>query len=150
MTSRDDRRGRDPLIVAALAGGATYAQAAETAGVSPATVYRRMADPAFRADVAGERFQVVESIKGRLVTAGPAAVQTLDELASGATSETVRLGAARAILELAVGRRSPFDCDAVPLRDYKADVEAVLDLALEHLPEEGHRPFVQAIQRLTR
>ncbi len=143
-------RAHDDLIVAALAAGASYSEAAAAARVSRKTVQRRMADAAFRAEVASARSEVIEAVKGQLLGAAPAAIRTLAEVgASGSAPPAARVSAARAVLELALGRRSILDLDAVPLRDYKGDVEAVLDLALEHLPEEGHRPFVHAVQRLT-
>ena len=44
MQKRDRNRG-DELLIGALAAGSPVEQAAETAGVSVRTVYRRLADP---------------------------------------------------------------------------------------------------------
>lgn len=61
----------DEAIVAALAGGATYANAATAAGVSSRTVRRRMEDPDFRGEVAAARRQAVEQIRARLTANAP-------------------------------------------------------------------------------
>jgi hypothetical protein len=94
-----DRRNADSMLVAQLAAGAEIAGAARAAGVSEATVYRRLREPDFKEKVAGARAELVSRTVGQLADAGSAAAQKLTDLLN-AKSEYVRLGAARAILEL--------------------------------------------------
>jgi hypothetical protein len=95
-----DRRNADPLLIAALAGGATNQDAARRAGVSEKTVYRRLDDPTFRQQVADARAGLVTRAVAMLAEAGTEAVRTLRALLADGTPPAVRLGAARAVLEL--------------------------------------------------
>ena len=99
-----DRKNADPILIAALAGGATNLDAARQAGIGEKTVYRRLEDPAFRRQVAEARSAMVARAVGTLADASSAAAATLRRLLD-ADSETVRLGACRAILELGVKLR---------------------------------------------
>jgi len=89
-TNANGKRARDELIVAALATGSTYDEAAKKAGVSRATVARRMSEWEFRAHVAEERERIVDGGRGTLVAQALAAADVLAELAAKAESETVR------------------------------------------------------------
>jgi transposase len=80
ITNRNGKRDRDSLVIAALARGASYADAARVAGVSKATVSRRMAEPTFRGRVAKEREETLERVRGTLVEGSLAAARTLVEL----------------------------------------------------------------------
>jgi hypothetical protein len=91
------KKGDDTLILA-LASGATAAGAAEVAKLSVRTVYRRLQDPEFRRRVDAEREALITRTVGRLSALGVLASETLERLL-GATSDNVRLGAARAVLE---------------------------------------------------
>ena len=74
------RRGRrhvDQILLMALACGATIEVAAQTAGVSPATVYRRKQDPAFCKELQQVSSDLVLRISGMLAGAGGEAVKTL-------------------------------------------------------------------------
>lgn len=97
--SGGDRRNADSALITALAAGGTVEAAAKSAGVSVATAYRRRAEPAFRQRVAEARDEMVSRSVARLSATSTLAADTLRELLK-ARSETVRLGAARAILEL--------------------------------------------------
>lgn len=97
MTHRG-RKG-EALLLAALAAGRDVREAAHHAGVSERTCYRRLTDPAFRRKVDETRQQMLDRAVGTLSYASVAAVQTMATLLK-ANSETVRLGAARAILEM--------------------------------------------------
>ncbi len=90
----------DAALIAALATGATRQEAATRAGLSKTTVYRRLADPAFRRRVSAAWSELIDAAVGRLADATTEACQTLRDLL-GADSESVRLAAARGILELA-------------------------------------------------
>lgn len=94
------RRCADETLIAALAGGSTVVAAAQAAGVSEATVRRRQQDAGFRARLAEARSTVVEQATARLTAASTTAVATLVQLCDGADAESVRLAAAKAILEL--------------------------------------------------
>jgi type II secretory pathway component PulF len=89
----------DAALIVALAKGLTARSAATEAGLSERTVYRRLQDPAFRQAVDAARSQLVSETLGRLISSGVSAAATLQALLK-ARSEHVRLGSARAILEL--------------------------------------------------
>jgi AcrR family transcriptional regulator len=93
------RKNADGVLVAALAGGMTVAESARQAGIGERTVYRRLEDPAFRWTVADARGRLLEHAVGQLAEASTAAAATLRALLD-AEADTVRLGAARSILEL--------------------------------------------------
>ena len=94
------RRKGDNALVAALAGGATVRDAAQSAGVSERTAHRRLEDPAFARRVTDARSEMLSRAVGTLARTSTAAATAL-ALLLRAESETVRLGAARSILELA-------------------------------------------------
>jgi hypothetical protein len=93
------RKNADGALMLALARGDTMPVAAAAAGVSERTAYRRAADAAFRRRVAEMRAEMVARALGKLADSAADAVETLRGLLT-APSGTVRLGAARAILEL--------------------------------------------------
>lgn len=84
----------------ALAGGATVQDAATATGVSERTIHRWLKDdPDFKRRVGEARAQLVERTLGLLSETSAKAATVLGQLLE-AESETVRLGACRAILEL--------------------------------------------------
>ena len=93
------RQNADSALVTALAAGGTVEAAATSAGISAATAHRRLNDPAFCRRVTDARDEMVARSVARLSATSTLAADTLRELLK-ARSETVRLGAARAILEL--------------------------------------------------
>ena len=64
---QDRRHAADEIIVSALAVGHSYSEAADLANVSPRTVRRRMADPAFAAEVSRRRGERVSALTGQVV-----------------------------------------------------------------------------------
>ena len=94
------RRKGDSGLIAALACGATVRDAAQSAGVSERTAHRRLEDPAFARRVTDARSEMLSRAVGTLARTSTAAATAL-ALLLRAESETVRLGAARSILELA-------------------------------------------------
>lgn len=90
----------DAKLVLALACGASAESAAQNTGLSLRTVYRRLADPAFYAQVTEMRAEMVRRATGMLTAAGMGSIKTLTTLQESASSESVRLGAARATIEL--------------------------------------------------
>ena len=105
------RRNADSTLVMALAAGGTVEAAAKAADVSETTAYRRQREPAFRQRVAEVRDEMVSRAVARLSATSTLAADCLRELLK-AQSETVRLGAARAILELGSRLREQEDLGA--------------------------------------
>jgi hypothetical protein len=95
-TTRDDR------LLLALACGASLAKAAQEAGVNERTVRRRMADQGFRTRLFQLRGETLERAGGALTAAALKAVTTLVALLEGSQPAAVRLGAARAVLDMAL------------------------------------------------
>jgi hypothetical protein len=104
MADNPRKRAEDKLLLA-LACGATIESAARECGLSPRTVYRRLADPAFRRRLGQLRADMVQRTAGALTAAGAEAVRTLLELLKPAVAPSTRLGAARAVLESGVKLR---------------------------------------------
>jgi AcrR family transcriptional regulator len=122
------RNGGDARLVAELAGGATVAEAARSAGVSESTVYRRLRDADFRRLVDEARAAMVAQAIGRLTAAATAAADTLRALL-GSEADFCRLAAARSILEL-----------GAKLREH-GELEARIAALEERLaPPEGREP----------
>ncbi len=95
------RKNADSALVAALAGGATVRDAAVTVGVGEMTAYRRLRESEFRRRVDEARAEILSGAMARLSAAATGAVETLTSLLA-AESESVRLGAARSILDVAL------------------------------------------------
>ncbi len=100
----------DDLIITAIAGGATYAEAGKQANVTERTVANRMADPGFRQRVAEVRSRLLEQTAAGLTASGLRAVGALDRLLD-AESESVQLGAAKALIELGAKVREGHDLE---------------------------------------
>jgi hypothetical protein len=94
------RKAADDALAVALACGATAEAAAQKAGVSRKTAFRRLADPAFQKKLADARADMVGRATGMLTAAALEAVKTLLDLQGKAVPPSSRLGAARAVLEL--------------------------------------------------
>ena len=92
------RKSADAALIAALAGGATVRDAAIAAGVGEMTVYRRLKERDFRRQLDETRAEILTGAMARLSAAATDAVTTLTSLLA-AESESVRLGAARSILD---------------------------------------------------
>jgi hypothetical protein len=103
------RKGADEALLLALACGATVEAAARSAGVSPRTAHRRLADPAFHGRVRQARADMVQRTSGTLTAAAAESVRTLLELRKAPTPAAVRLGAARAVLEVGMKLREQAD-----------------------------------------
>jgi hypothetical protein len=65
-------------------------EVAREAGVDESTVYRRLAEPTFRAELTCRRSQKVDNVLGRLVAASTEAVETLVRLQHPAASAAVQ------------------------------------------------------------
>jgi hypothetical protein len=97
-------RQNDDLLAVALAVGKTLRDAATTAGVAERTAARRWADADFRRRVSQLRGDLIGQATGRMADGMADAAAQLRQLLT-AKSENVRLGAARALLELTVRLR---------------------------------------------
>jgi hypothetical protein len=104
------RKNGDALALA-LAAGDTAIEAATKAGMSERTVYRRLADPAFRRHVQDLRGEMVGRALGRMTNGMSEAADVLRSLLA-AESETVRLGAARSLLEIGSKLRESVELEA--------------------------------------
>src|SRR5262249_44396653 len=96
---RRGRRNVDQILLMALACGATVEVAAQTARISPATVYRRKQDPEFCQQLQQYSAEMVQRMAGMLTGAGGEAIKTLLSLMKETAPAAVRLGAARAVLD---------------------------------------------------
>jgi hypothetical protein len=93
-----NRRMADRVLMASLAAGKTTQDAAEAAGVSERTVFRRLEQPEFRQNMITLRERMVDDLTSRLADASSKAFEKLQTLLT-AESEFVQLGAARTILD---------------------------------------------------
>jgi hypothetical protein len=93
-----NRTRAEELLLGALASGSSIEQAAQAAGVSVRTAYRRLADPDFAGRLAQARDELLTAALGELVACATEAVATLRSLLS-ADDDRIRLAAAKATLE---------------------------------------------------
>jgi hypothetical protein len=114
------RKNADEALALALAAGQTVRAAAEVAGISERTATRRRANPGFRQREAELRAGMVQRALGKLADGMAEAADRLRELLR-AESESVCLGAARALVELGVKLR-----ESVELEQRVAALEARL------------------------
>jgi hypothetical protein len=92
--------------VAALATGRTAAEAAGLGKVGERTVRRRLADPEFCAEVSRARNELVAVATARASGRALEAIDTLTELTALDAPPSVRLGAAKAIIDYGIRLRS--------------------------------------------
>jgi hypothetical protein len=97
--ARPKRKKNEDSLLLALACGATVEAAARQCGLSERTVYNRLGDDEFRKRLERVRADMVDRSAGMLTAAGGEAIRTLLTLQKDSTP-TVRLGAARTILEM--------------------------------------------------
>lgn len=140
------KHDRDELVVAALAAGASYAEAGKAAGISKATVARRMSEPAFRGQVIEAREQMIDQVRGALSDAAPAAAAALMVLAADASSESVRLGAASRLLDLVLRRRPGFD--TLTTAEAALIFSEIVERALARLPEDQQEAYVREVNAI--
>jgi hypothetical protein len=99
------RRTADDLILTALSCGATQEAAAQKAGVSKATVQRRLKDPEFCQRLQELGTEMVKRVSSALTAASMEAIKTLLSLQATTIPHAVRLGAARSVLEMGIKLR---------------------------------------------
>lgn len=103
--------GTDDALVVALAGGASYRDAAKAAGSSERTIRRRMKSPEFRQRLAEFRSESFEQATARFAHSLTAAQTRLDQLVQD-PNPMVALGAVRATFEYALRFRDQTDLAA--------------------------------------
>ena len=105
-----ERKSRyDEALIMALACGGTVQSAAKKVDLGEATVYRRLKDKAFVHRLRKTKSDLVNRTAGMLTAAASEAVKTLLALQKDTTPAGVRLGAARAILEIGMKLREVGD-----------------------------------------
>ena len=117
----EKRRGEERLLNA-LAAGQSVKRAAEAAGLSERTVYRRLASAVFQRRLAALRDELITAALGELVACASQAVGKLRALLD-ADDERVQLQAARALLDQALRLR-----EAVTLEQRLAALERNVEL----------------------
>ena len=89
---QNGKKSADQVLLLALACGATPEAAARQAGVSARTVFRRLADPGFKAQLQKLQADMVHRSMGTLVAMYGEAARGLLELIKSTAPPAVRLG----------------------------------------------------------
>lgn len=154
MTVNGGRERNDSALIAALASGKTYKEAARIARVSERTVERRMGEQEFRASVARARDRIVERALGRATDSMTEAITTLTTLMRSSASDSVKLRAARTILEFGGGRHPLTEAVS---RTFMMDtteasrlVTLIVDTAFDYVPVEAQRHFIERVRASAR
>ena len=103
------RRDIDEQLLLSLACGSTMEAAAAKLKISLSTVQRRLRDPKFVKRLRDVRHEMVGRATSMLTAAAMEAVKTLLNLQGTSMPPAVRLGAARAVLELGAKFRESLD-----------------------------------------
>jgi hypothetical protein len=101
--SRRDKS--DAALLASIFAGHTVAEAASQAGIGERTAYRRLDDPPFRAELLDLRRRLLDETVEEMAGAAVEAARTLRALLGDGEPPAIRLGAARAVLELGIRLR---------------------------------------------
>jgi hypothetical protein len=104
------RRNADEALALAVASGQTLREAAAAAQIAERTAARRWADPTFKQRVGELRAEMIGRALGRMADGMSEAAAKLRELLN-ANGEAVRLGAARALLELSLKLRESVELE---------------------------------------
>lgn len=105
------RNHPDDVLLLHLACGATAEAAAQKAGRSQRTVFRRLADPDFQRRLRELRADMLQRTAGMLTAAALEAVKTMVALLATNVPSAVRLAAARSVLELGLKVREAQELD---------------------------------------
>ena len=95
------RKSNEDALLLALACGATVEAAARQCGIAERTAYRRLQDPQYANRLRELRSEMATRATGALTAASTESVRTLLHLQKESQPPAVRLGAARAVLEVA-------------------------------------------------
>jgi type II secretory pathway component PulF len=118
------RKNTDEVLLTALACGATVDNAAHSAGMSARTVHRRLKEPVFQERLQQVHTDMLRRTAGMLTAAGLESVKTLITLQQTTNPGSVRLGAARSVLEMGVKVREASEL-AQRLAALEAQINAV-------------------------
>jgi hypothetical protein len=140
MAKTRHKKNEDSLLLA-LACGARVEAAAKQCGIHERTIYRRMTSSDFKAKLQELRTDMVRRAAGLLTAATNEAVRTLLSLQKEATPAAVRLGAARAVLEIGMKLR-----EIVDLETRMAALEERLAQQEEPGPRGVYRPGGNTIE----
>ena len=94
--------GKDEILIAALAAGATVEVAAEKAGVSPRTVYRRLENDDFCDRLEEFLHDILRRASGSLIASISEPTRTILNLQKESFPPGIRLGAARINFDVAI------------------------------------------------
>ncbi len=128
------RKNVDAVLVEALACGASAANAAQRAGVSARTVFRRLEEPAFRQRIEKVKQETVERTSAMLTAMGIESCRGLHDLMDKSIPPHVRLGVFRAVLGLGCTLREHVD-----LGRRVSELEEERDRSKTAPPDEGSR-----------
>lgn len=137
----EQRKKNEDALLLALACGATVETAAKQCQLSDRTIYRRIKEADFKARLQELRADMVRRAAGLLTAAANEAVRTLLALQKEATPPAVRLGAARAILEMGMKLR-----EVVELETRMSELEALVKRQGQAGPRGVYRPPAQSIE----
>src|SRR5262249_23582730 len=123
-----------PILVSALAKGATVAQAAAQAGVSERTVYRRLGEQAFRDQIEALQDEMLQRAVAMLTAAAQEGIRSLVDLQNESTPPAVRRCAARDILEMGMRLREAAELEKrlSALENRSADADGPFALVVLH------------------
>lgn len=102
--SGNGKKNANSVLLSMLATGTPIKNAATASGLSERTIHRRLEDKGFRTELERMKDAAVSAAVAKLSDSCVTAVETLRSLLTG-SSESVRLGAARSILEMSVSMR---------------------------------------------
>ncbi len=122
MTEKQRRKPHaDETLLMALACGATVEEAATKAGLCRKTAAKRVGEAAFQGRLRDLRGDMAKRASSMLTAAGMSSVRTLLQLQEVTNPPAVRLGAARAALEIGLRIR-----ETVEMEDRLLQVERQL------------------------
>jgi|SRR6516165_3783218 hypothetical protein len=101
----------ETTLLMALACGSSVETAAHKAGVSKRTVYRHLEKPDFCQQLKDHRFEMLHRATSMLGAASMESVKTLLSLTERTYPPAVRLGAAKAVLDLGLKLREATDLE---------------------------------------
>ncbi len=128
------RRPGDQRLLEILLVGGTPEEAAERAGVSRSTAYRRLAHPGFLGELRAQQDQILSQLRRHTVASTARALEALRDMLNDETEPAAaRVSAARVILERA---------DPTPAR-----VEAAIAVAASPDDQSPKQVLADAIER---
>jgi hypothetical protein len=135
-------RKSDDALVLALACGLSAEQAARQAGVSAATAHRRLREPAFKCRVDDLRRETLARAAAMLTAAAVESARTLADLLKPSYGPSVRLQAARSVLEHGVKLRSLVEVEE-RLGDLEERAKDVKERGGDHSARPDFRPTAE-------